>query len=131
MSSRPTSDSSTAWAIASSRSGQAPPHVLRTRRAESAAYRDFWASLNRGEYIADRFKRIDAHGRTVWLEASYNPVHDAYGKLYKVIKFATVITDQVNRELAVAEAATIAYDTSHHTDLSAQRGAGWSSRPSM
>ncbi len=91
--------------------------------AESAAYRDFWASLNRGEYIADRFKRIDAHGRTVWLEASYNPVHDAYGKLYKVIKFATVITDQVNRELAVAEAATIAYDTSHHTDLSAQRGA--------
>ncbi len=50
-------------------------------------------------------------------------MHDAYGKLYKVIKFATVITDQVNRELAVAEAATIAYDTSHHTDLSAQRGA--------
>ncbi len=91
--------------------------------AESAAYRDFWASLNRGEYIADRFKRIDAHGRTVWLEASYNPVLDAYGKLYKVIKFATVITDQVNREMAVADAATIAYDTSQHTDLSAQRGA--------
>ena len=38
-------------------------------------------------------------------------------------KSVTVITDQVNRELAVAEAATIAYDTSHHTDLSAQRGA--------
>ena len=91
--------------------------------AESAAYRDFWASLNRGEYIAERFKRIDAHGQAVWLEATYNPVHDAYGKLYKIIKFATVITDQVNRELAVAEAATIAYDTSQHTDLSAQRGA--------
>lgn len=91
--------------------------------ADSAAYREFWASLNRGEYIVERFKRIDAHGQTVWLEASYNPVHDAHGKLYKVIKFATVVTDQVNRELAVAEAATIAYDTSQHTDLSAQRGA--------
>ncbi len=91
--------------------------------ADSPAYREFWASLNRGEYIAERFKRIDAHGQAVWLEATYNPVHDAYGKLYKIIKFATVITDQVNRELAVAEAATIAYDTSQHTDLSAQRGA--------
>jgi len=66
--------------------------------SESPAYREFWASLNRGEYIAERFKRIDAHGQTV-------------------------ITDQVNREMAVADAATIAYDTSQHTDLSAQRGA--------
>ena len=93
------------------------------QESESAAYRDFWASLNRGEYVASRFKRIDAHGRTVWLEASYNPVHDAHGKLYKVVKFATIITDQVTREMAIAEAATIAYDTSQHTDLSAQRGA--------
>ncbi len=92
--------------------------------AESPAYREFWARLNRGEFVVDRFKRIDAHGRDVWLEASYNPVHDVYGKLYKVIKFATVITDQVNRELAVAEAATIAFSTSQQTDLKAQEGAG-------
>ncbi|RMH89238.1 PAS domain S-box protein [Stutzerimonas zhaodongensis] len=91
--------------------------------AESPAYREFWARLNRGEFVVDRFKRIDAHGRDVWLEASYNPVHDVYGKLYKVIKFATVITDQVNRELAVSEAATIAFSTSRQTDLSAQQGA--------
>lgn len=90
---------------------------------ESSAYRDFWARLNRGEFVVDRFKRIDAHGRAVWLEASYNPVHDVYGKLYKVIKFATIITDQVNRELAVSEAATIAFSTSQQTDLSAQQGA--------
>jgi len=101
------------------------PHRMFCDReeSESAAYRDFWARLNRGDYIADRFRRIDALGRRVWLEASYNPVHDAYGKLYKVIKFATVITEQVNRELAIAEAATIAYGTSQQTDLSAQRGA--------
>ncbi|MFK3794012.1 methyl-accepting chemotaxis protein [Pseudomonas piscis] len=47
---------------------------------------------------------------------------DANNKLYKVVKFATVITDQVNQELAVAEAASIAYNTSLQTDTCAQRG---------
>ena len=90
--------------------------------ANSAEYQNFWRRLNAGEYVADRFKRIDSHGRTVWLEASYNPVVDANEKLYKVVKFATVITDQVNQEQAVADAANIAYSTSQQTDQSAQRG---------
>ncbi|MDB5994078.1 MAG: chemotaxis sensory transducer, Pas/Pac sensor [Pseudomonas sp.] len=88
----------------------------------SAEYQDFWRRLNAGEYVAGRFKRVDNHGRTVWLEASYNPVVDANNKLYKVVKFATVITDQINQEQAVAEAANIAYGTSQQTDQSAQRG---------
>ena len=88
----------------------------------SAEYQDFWRRLNAGEFVAGRFKRVDSHGRTVWLEASYNPVVDANNKLYKVVKFATVITDQVNQEHAVAEAANIAYGTSQQTDQSAQRG---------
>ena len=88
----------------------------------SAGYQDFWRRLNAGEFVADRFKRIDSHGRTVWLEASYNPVVDANDKLYKIVKFATVITDLVNQEQAVAEAANIAYSTSQQTDHSAQRG---------
>jgi methyl-accepting chemotaxis protein len=89
----------------------------------SQAYREFWARLNRGEFIAGRFRRVDSHGRVVWLEASYNPIHDPHGKLYKVVKFATVITDQVNQEQAVAEAANIAYSISLHTDGSAEKGA--------
>ncbi|PWE45473.1 chemotaxis protein [Pseudomonas prosekii] len=88
----------------------------------SAEYQNFWRRLNNGEFVADRFKRVDSHGRVVWLEASYNPVVDANNKLYKVVKFATVITDQVNQEQAVAEAANIAYSTSIQTDSSAQRG---------
>ena len=88
----------------------------------SAEYQNFWRRLNNGEFVAARFKRIDSHGRTVWLEASYNPVVDANNKLYKVVKFATVITDQVNREQAVADAASIAYSTSQQTDSTAQRG---------
>ncbi|MBK5376711.1 PAS domain-containing methyl-accepting chemotaxis protein [Pseudomonas sp. TH08] len=88
----------------------------------SAEYQNFWRRLNSGEFVAGRFKRVDSHGRTVWLEASYNPVVDANNKLYKVVKFATVITDQVNREQAVADAASIAYSTSQQTDSTAQRG---------
>nr|WP_095181646.1 PAS domain-containing methyl-accepting chemotaxis protein [Pseudomonas sp. Irchel 3F6] len=88
----------------------------------SAEYQNFWRRLNSGEFVAGRFKRIDSHGRTVWLEASYNPVVDANDRLYKVVKFATVITDQVNREQAVADAASIAYSTSQQTDSTAQRG---------
>jgi len=93
------------------------------QEVNSPGYKDFWAKLNRGEYVASRFKRVDAMGRPVWLEASYNPVHDAHDHLYKVVKFATVISDQVNQEIAVAEAANIAYSTSQQTDLSAQKGA--------
>lgn len=89
--------------------------------ANSAAYQAFWDKLRRGEYVAERFKRIDAHGRVIWLEASYNPIFDAHDVLYKVVKFATVITDQVNQEQAVAEAADVAYNTSLGTDVSAQK----------
>lgn len=59
----------------------------------------------------------------MWLEASYNPITDAHDKLYKVVKFATVITDQVQREEAVAQAAGIAFETSKGTDESARNGA--------
>ncbi|KAF2408256.1 methyl-accepting chemotaxis sensory transducer with Pas/Pac sensor [Pseudomonas antarctica] len=88
----------------------------------SPEYQHFWKRLNAGEIVAARFKRVDSHGRVVWLEATYNPVLDANERLYKVVKFATVITDQVNQEQAVAEAANIAYSTSLQTDNSAQRG---------
>jgi methyl-accepting chemotaxis protein len=75
--------------------------------ANSAGYQAFWDKLRRGEYVAERFKRIDAHGRVIWLEASYNLIFDAHDVLYKVVKFATVITDQVNQEQAVARRRTL------------------------
>lgn len=88
----------------------------------STEYQHFWEKLRNGNFVADRFKRVDSYGRIVWLEASYNPIFDSYNKLYKVVKFATVITDQVNREQAISEAADIAYSTSQQTDITAQRG---------
>ena len=60
---------------------------------ESAEYREFWAKLNRGEYQAAQYKRIAKGGREIWIEASYNPVLDLNGRPWKVVKFATDITE--------------------------------------
>jgi methyl-accepting chemotaxis protein len=69
---------------------------------DSAAYREFWAALNRGEYQAAEYKRIGKGGREVWIQASYNPVLDAKGKPYKVVKFATDVTEQKLRNADMA-----------------------------
>lgn len=95
-----------------------------SEEVNSHAYEAFWEKLRRGEFVADRFKRVDAHGRVVWLEASYNPIIDAHERLYKVVKFATVITDQVDQEQAIAQAADIAYTTSLETDACARKATG-------
>ncbi|MFT2110401.1 methyl-accepting chemotaxis protein [Marinomonas sp. 2405UD68-3] len=89
---------------------------------QSQGYIDFWKKLNHGDFVADRFKRIDSRGNVVWLEASYNPITDINGRLYKVIKFATLITEQVERELAVAGTAKVAFEISQKTDESAKKG---------
>jgi methyl-accepting chemotaxis protein len=91
--------------------------------AATEEYRAFWKRLNNGEFVADRFKRINSRGEEIWLEATYNPVHDTQGELYKVVKFATVITDQVRREAEINVAAGTAFEISQRTDVSAQRGA--------
>ncbi|HLG85176.1 MAG TPA: PAS domain-containing methyl-accepting chemotaxis protein [Bradyrhizobium sp.] len=69
---------------------------------DSAAYREFWAALGRGEYQSGEFKRIAKGAREVWLEASYNPVLDSAGKTVKVVKFATDITDKKLRSMTDA-----------------------------
>jgi methyl-accepting chemotaxis protein len=61
---------------------------------DSAAYREFWAALNRGEFQTGEFKRIGKGGREVWILASYNPVFDEKGKPFGVVKFATDVTAQ-------------------------------------
>jgi len=96
-------------------------HSLFCHRAESesSGYKAFWASLNRGEYHSHRFERVDKFGRIVFLEASYNPIFDAKGRLYKVVKFASDITQQVTTLQSAAEAA---HSTSVQNDACAQKG---------
>ena len=64
------------------------------KERDSAAYREFWANLNRGEYQAAEYKRIGKGGKEVWIQASYNPILDDKGKPVKVVKFAIDVTEQ-------------------------------------
>jgi methyl-accepting chemotaxis protein len=60
----------------------------------SAEYRAFWDKLGRGEYDTGQYKRIGKGGREFWIQASYNPIKDVNGKSFKVVKYATDITEQ-------------------------------------
>jgi methyl-accepting chemotaxis protein len=73
--------------------------------ASSPQYHEFWAKLNRGEFDAGRYKRVGKGGRVVWIQATYNPIFDANGRLYKVVKFANDVTAQVELEDSVKRRA--------------------------
>lgn len=76
----------------------APPEF-----AASPDYLAFWAKLNRGESEVGQFLRVGKGGKEVWLQAGYNAIIGVDGKPYKVVKFATDITEQKLLQLTVEE----------------------------
>ena len=84
----------------------------------------FWDELGRGQYKSGLFCRQNSHGSKVWLEATYNPILDENRKVVKVIKFASDITERINKSNAVREAAMLAHDAARETLNCAERGAG-------
>ena len=66
---------------------------------ESDSYRQFWERLRRGEFQSAEYRRIGKNSREVWIQATYNPVLDPDGRPFKVVKFATDITPQVQERL--------------------------------
>jgi methyl-accepting chemotaxis protein len=98
---------------------------------ESAAYTAFWEKLGRGEYDANQYKRIGKDGREVWIQASYNPIMDASGRPFKVVKYATDVTAQTKAtqmmQLAVQQVqqvvdATKTNDLTQRIDLGGKTG---------
>lgn len=85
-------------------------------------YPHFWQSLSQGELMQGKFERIDAQGKSVWLEATYNPIFDSNGKVFKVVKFATDITRAVEEAEATKQAVSSAQSTSTQTEQIAQSG---------
>ena len=88
----------------------------------SSAYQDFWRRLNLGELFSGQFERVDKRGQTLWLEANYNPVYDASGRLCKVVKFASDVTSMVQQHERDAQSATQAYHISVATRKVAEQG---------
>lgn len=60
----------------------------------SYEYQQFWENLNRGQYDSGEYKRLGKGGQEIWIQASYNPILDMNGKPFKVVKYATNITEQ-------------------------------------
>ncbi|AWB24733.1 PAS domain S-box protein [Methylobacterium currus] len=78
---------------------------------DTAAYRAFWTSLRAGQFQAAEYKRLGKDGREVWIQATYNPILDAQGRVCRVVKFATDVTPQArDRQRRAAAGRTIAGD---------------------
>ncbi len=65
----------------------------------SPEYKAFWENLGRGEYQAGEFRRVGKGGKEIWIQASYNPILDLNGKPYKVVKYASDITQMVTTRI--------------------------------
>ncbi|MGY3546399.1 methyl-accepting chemotaxis protein [Bradyrhizobium sp. USDA 4472] len=70
----------------------------------SFSYKEFWDRLRAGEYQAGEFKRLAKGGREIWIEASYNPIIDPNGKPFKVVKYATDVTEKAVARMKAEEA---------------------------
>ena len=66
--------------------------------AASAAYADFWKQLLAGNFISGQVERLTSEGKTVWLEANYSPVFDLFGRLAKIVKYSSDVTERVLHE---------------------------------
>ncbi|UQU65447.1 PAS domain S-box protein [Couchioplanes caeruleus] len=73
--------------------GQHHRMFVEEQEARGAQYRNFWQALSRGEYESGEYKRLAKGGREVWLQATYNPIFDLDGRPFKVVKYATDVTD--------------------------------------
>ena len=89
---------------------------------QSEEYARFWQRLGRGEFVSGRFRRIRKSGDEIWLEASYNPVMDAEGKPYKVVKYATDVTQRVRLIQKESENAQRALDHSRQNEELSEHG---------
>lgn len=77
--------------------GQRHALLMPTNEQHSPEYKQFWRRLNEGRIEKGQFCRRHKSGRDVWIEASYNPVLDTSGRIVKIVKYATDVTEQRNR----------------------------------
>ena len=83
---------------------------------------NFWGQLGNGQASTGRFLRKTQQGTNLWIQASYSPIRNAKGEVYKIVKFASDITLDVEREQAISDAANVAYSTAVETSQVAQEG---------
>jgi methyl-accepting chemotaxis protein len=90
--------------------------------AHSDDYANFWQQLNRGDFLSGLYPRRSHRGDTLWLRATYNPIFDEAGQLYQIVKFATDVTRQVEKNRMESEAAQQAYYSAQRTSDRSTKG---------
>lgn len=70
--------------------------------ASSSEYKRFWENLRSGQFDAGQYKRLGKQGDEIWIQATYNPIYDMNGQPFKVVKYATDITEKIRTQEAVA-----------------------------
>jgi methyl-accepting chemotaxis protein len=83
---------------------------------------NFWRDLGSGSIQSGLFMRLGRHGEKIWLEATYNPIFNHEGKVIKIIKLASDITERVEKSISVREAAQKACAIAGETVSSAAKG---------
>ena len=86
--------------------GRSHSMLVEASYAQSAEYKEFWSALRRGEVQAAEFTRYGKNGKVVVINASYNPILDSKGKVTKVVKFATDVTERVHAVNTIGAALT-------------------------
>ena len=90
--------------------------------AASGEYKDFWAKLAKGEIQSGEFKRFGKDGSEIWIQATYNPILDGNGKVFKVAKFATDITEQVAVKKTAETLSLVANETDNSVIITDAKG---------
>lgn len=86
---------------------------------KSNDYRMFWEKLNRGEFQSGEFMRFGRGGAEIWINASYAPILDASGRPYKVVKYATDITNVKRMIKSIEETAGVLASSSNELTATA------------
>lgn len=76
-----------------------------TEYVRTQAYCDFWGKLGRGEFHTGRFLRLGKFGQRVWIQATCNPIFDPEGQIIKIVKFASNVTADIEREEHIVKKA--------------------------
>jgi len=100
--------------------GQHHRMLCDSQLVNSTDYRDFWIRLGRGEYDSGRYLRRARNGSAIWIQATYNPILDADGRPWKIVKFASDISRAVQLEQEIQ--ASLAESQAFRTDLEARGG---------
>jgi methyl-accepting chemotaxis protein len=73
---------------------------------KSDDYRIFWEKLNDGVLFTGEITRIKKDGSLVYLQATYNPIIDVNGDIYRVMKIATDITNSYEQKKEIEKKNT-------------------------